>query len=152
MKPTFEPLFSKSDVKKWVNIFTDRSEEKFITLLKGAGEKFVKYARESGKYDDHTGNLRSSIGYTIVKSGRIIFNDFQKQNVGTEGEEGVAKARQLARHLANTHNSGYVLIGLAGMDYAAAVEAIDGKDVITGAHIQVQEWMRIAVSTVFKRA
>lgn len=151
-KSGFTPLFSQKDIDRWVAIFTDRAEEKMYTLLQAAGEMFVRYARESGRYLNHTGNLRSSIGYVIVRNGSIAHSDFQKQNIGTEGEEGVLKAKKLARELANTHSDGIVLIGLAGMEYAVYVEAMESKDVITAANIKTEEWMRTAIKTVFERA
>lgn len=151
-KSGLTPLFTKADINRWVKIFTDKAEEKMYILLQAAGEMFVKYARESGKYIDHTGNLRSSIGYVIVRNGSVAYSDFQKQNVGTEGAEGVEKAKRLARELAATHNDGLVLIGLAGMEYAVYVEAIDSKDVITAANIKTDEWMRTSIKTVFERA
>lgn len=151
-KSGLTPLFTKSDINRWVKIFTDKAEEKMYTLLQAAGEMFVRYARESGKYIDHTGNLRSSIGYVIVRNGSIAYSDFQKQNIGTEGAEGVERAKRLARELANTYNTGLVLIGLAGMEYAVYVEAMESKDVITAANIKTEDWMKTSIKTVFDRA
>lgn len=48
-----------------------------MNLLQRTGEEFVKIARLEGNYIDHTGNLRSSIGYVIVKDGRIVGKNFQ---------------------------------------------------------------------------
>lgn len=151
-KAGFTPLFTQKDINKWVDIFTERSEEKMYTLLQAAGEMFVRYARESGRYIDHTGNLRSSIGYVIVKNGKTASRNFKKQDVGTEGSEGVNKAEKLARELANTHNTGLVLIGVAGMEYALYVEAMESKDVITGANVKTEAWMKAAIKAVFERA
>lgn len=151
-KSGLTPLFTKQDVNKWIGIFTEKADEKFYILLQAAGEMFVKYARESGKYIDHTGNLRSSIGYVIVRNGSIAYSDFQKQNIGTDGQEGVQKAKKLAKEVAILHSKGYVLIGVAGMEYAVYVEAMDSKDVITSANIRTEEWMKTAIKTVFERA
>lgn len=151
-KSGLTPLFTQQDINRWVDIFTDRAEEKMYTLLQAAGEMFVRYARESGRYFNHTGNLRSSIGYVIVRDGSVAYSDFKKQDVGTDGEEGVQKAKRLARELANTYSDGLVLIGLAGMEYALYVEAMESKDVITAANIKTEEWMRKAIQTVFERA
>lgn len=151
-KSGLTPLFSQKDIDKWVDIFTERAEEKMYALLQAAGEMFVRYARESGKYIDHTGNLRSSIGYVIVRNGSVAYSDFQKQNVGTEGAKGVEKSKKLARELAMTHNKGLVLIGLAGMEYAVYVEAMESKDVITAANIKTEDWMKTSIKTVFDRA
>jgi len=148
MKSGFTPMFTQGDIDSFVNRFVDRAEEKLLNMLTAAGEMFVRYARESGRYIDHTGNLRSSIGYVIVKNGKIASRNFKKQDVGTEGSEGVNKAEKLARELANTHNTGLVLIGVAGMEYAVYVEAMESKDVITGANIKTEAWMKAAVKSV----
>lgn len=148
MKSGFTPMFTQSDIDRFVNQFVDRAEEKMYTLLQAAGEMFVRYARESGRYIDHTGNLRSSIGYVIVRNGKLASRNFKKQDVGTEGSEGVNKAEKLARELANTHNTGLVLIGVAGMEYALYVEAMENKDVITGANIKTEAWMKAAIKSV----
>ena len=148
MKSGFTPMFTQSDIDRFVNQFVDRAEEKMYTLLQAAGEMFVRYARESGRYIDHTGNLRSSIGYVIVRNGKLASRNFKKQDVGTEGSEGVNKAEKLARELARTHNTGLVLIGVAGMEYAVFVEAMESKDVITGANIKTEAWMKAAIKSV----
>jgi len=152
MKSGFTPMFTQGDIDSFVNRFVDRAEEKLLNMLTAAGEMFVRYARESGRYIDHTGNLRSSIGYVIVKNGKIASRNFKKQDVGTEGSEGVNKAEKLARELANTHNTGLVLIGVAGMEYALYVEAMESKDVITGANIKTEAWMKASIKAVFERA
>ena len=141
-------MFTQGDIDSFVNRFVDRAEEKLLNMLTAAGEMFVRYARESGRYIDHTGNLRSSIGYVIVKNGKTASMNFKKQDVGTEGSEGVNKAEKLARELARTHNTGLVLIGVAGMEYALYVEAMESKDVITGANIKTEAWMKAAVKSV----
>lgn len=148
MKSGFTPMFTQRDIDRFVNQFVDRAEEKMYMLLQAAGEMFVRYARESGRYIDHTGNLRSSIGYVIVRNGKLASRNFKKQDVGTEGSEGVNKAEKLARELANTYNTGLVLIGVAGMEYALFVEAMESKDVITGANIKTEAWMKAAIKSV----
>jgi len=147
-KSGLTPLFSQYDIDRWNKIFQERVEDEFLITLRDAGEMFVKYARESGNYTDHTGNLRSSIGYVIVEAGNIIDENFEKQNVGTEGDEGVDKAKKLVQELANTYNTGFVLIGVAGMEYAVFVESKDSYDVITAANIKTEEWMRNAINDI----
>lgn len=151
-KAGITPLFTKSDLNKWFKIFENDVHAKTYTLLQAAGEMFVKYARESGKYFDHTGNLRSSIGYVILENGSIESDNFKIVHAGTDGKEGVEKAKKLARQLANTYNTGMVLIGVAGMEYAVYVEAMESKDVITAANIKTEEWMRKSIKAVFEKA
>lgn len=151
MKSGLTPLFTMSDVNRWFDIFIDKSEEKLFKLLQAGGEIFVKHARESGRYNDHTGNLRSSIGYVITYKSKVLSENFEKQNVGTDGEKGVRKAKRLARELAATYNKGLVLICVAGMEYAVYVEAIESKDVVTAAVIKMKEDLHKRIESVFKK-
>lgn len=62
----------------------------------------------------------------ILKDGEPIKSSF---NGGKE--EGRSKAKEAAAEVATEYPRGYVLIGVAGMNYAAAVES-KGFDVISG--------------------
>lgn len=85
------------------------------------GEEAVKEAREHGRYKDRTGNLRSSVGYCIADDGRIVKeSSFDVVQKGTQGSQ---EGRQFLHRLVSEHPSGLVLIVVAGMEYAAYVEA-----------------------------
>ena len=96
-----------------------------------AGEQFINNARLSGNYNDITGNLRSSIGYVILQDGKQININFTEAGVGSDGATGVQIGLSFAELIAEEYPKGLILICVAGMDYAAAVEA-KGRDVITG--------------------
>ena len=98
--------------------------------LQFIGETFVVNARNTNTYMDQTGNLRSSIGYVVYHNGQLLSDDFPGDK-----PEGVAKARELATDVAADHPTGFVLVCVAGMDYAASVEA-KGYDVITNSTLE----------------
>lgn len=150
-QPGFIPLFTAADLDKWYSLFADKADDKILALLKAAGENFVKYARGIHTYEDRTGNLRSSIGYVIIQDGEIIFENFAESDKGTEKVKGLAKGGQLAEAIALSYPKGLVLIGVAGMQYAAAVEA-KGFDVVTGACQSAEAWMKKAINETFKQA
>ena len=141
-----KPLFSGSsiDEDRLIAIF----QKKMLMLLQAAGEQFVKIAREEGSYKDRTGNLRSSIGYVIISDGTILEYAFQKAGEGSEGDKGVDVGYELAKKISTSYTTGMVLIGVAGMNYALAVEAIKGLDVITGASIQTEQWLKKAIKAI----
>ena len=145
------PLWSDDDLERWFDIFIDRTEEKTYQLLARAGEVFVKYAREHGGYRDQTGNLRSSIGYIIVCDNEILTENFEQSDAGTDRTTGLGKARQLAMQVGSSHPTGWVLICVAGMTYAASVEA-KGKDVVTCAVTATEEDLRKQIQKVFDKA
>lgn len=145
------PLFSTEDIKKWGKIFEAQAEKKILLFLQAGGERFVKYARENGSYEDRTGNLRSSIGYIIVKNGDIVMENFKASKTGSDRKNGLAKAKQLAEDISLAYPEEHVLIGVVGMEYAFSVES-KGYEVATGSSIQVENWMRKALTSVFNKA
>lgn len=109
-----------------------------IKQLSYIGEECIRIARESGSYNDITGNLRSSIGYVILYDGKPVVSGASKQYSGKkgEGEDGPPAAEALLTSLQAKYPWGIVLIVCAGMKYAAYVEAVHHKDVLTSAEIK----------------
>lgn len=95
--------------------------------LRLVGEKFITNARNTNTYKDRTGNLRASIGYVIYKNGELVEQNFS-------GGTGGSNAEKVSKAVLKDFPKGYVLIVVAGMEYAAAVES-KGFDVITGASL-----------------
>lgn len=106
-------------------------EKAMINRLARRAEQFITSAREGvnidagafpkGDFTDQTKNLRNSIGYVIYKDGRPV-----KQNV-QGGDGGVAAKLALGQV---PTKSGYVLVVVAGMNYASYLESM-GYNVIT---------------------
>ena len=151
-KSGLTPLWKKSDIRKLFDKLADRAEFVIMDLLQRTGEEFVKVARLSGQYDDWTGNLRSSIGYVIVKDGSIIGRNFQlSEKEGTDKQTGKREGEQLAMDLVKTFTKGYVLIGVAGMKYAVFVEAMENKDVLTRAADKADDFIKRHSRLLFNR-
>lgn len=144
-------MWSDKEVERWFNYHVDRAEEKMYKLMQRAGEEFVKIARDKGKYTDHTGNLRSSVGYVIVANGRVLSENFELSDKGTDKATGKQRAKRLTAELATLYNKGFVLIGVAGMKYAVIVEAMENKDVISLAASHTEDWIRKQSKTLFDK-
>ena len=114
----------------------------YVKMLNKVGLDTVKAIRTSevSYWIDQTGNLRSSIGYLIVKDGRIISENFELVN--GRGQEGLAKGRSFADELASQYPSGYALIIVAGMEYAAYVENIESRTVLAGGTILAKQLLQ----------
>lgn len=119
-------LFNSKTVRDAIDTQVRAYEDTIIDRFTYAGEQFVNNAREKDTYKDRTGNLRASIGYLILHEGTIVRENFRGKT-----KAGVEKAKAFAREMSGYYPKGYVLIGVAGMNYAAAVEA-KGYDVISG--------------------
>lgn len=133
------PDFNWNQIERQLADFREYVIDQEVEKLRFIGEQFANKARnkqgEGQAYQDRTGNLRHSIGFAIIKNGEII--DLNLDQGHSEAHE---NARMLAGQFAGQYTEGLVLVGFAGMEYAAAVEA-KGYDVITGSTPSIQELM-----------
>lgn len=137
-------LVSSFTLKKFQSAIQKKRDELVQELadeLSYIGEECVKIAREVGNYGDVTGNLRSSIGYEVLYNGNPVYSGAVKQYKGKNGngEKGAPAARALLDKLAAEFPYGVVLIVCAGMNYAAYVEAIHHKDVLSSAQMRAEQ-------------
>lgn len=140
----FKPKFTRADIKKMLVKKLERFDQVIINRLTYVGETFVRNARLNGNYGDVTGNLRSSVGYIILKNGSTIEENFEESPKGAGGAKGKQTGQALVNELKAEYSMGYVLIVVAGMEYAAAVES-RGKDVLTGSSTQATTDLKKAI-------
>lgn len=140
-------IVSKTDFRK-LNAKLKQSRKDItdfiVSRFQQIGEEAVKIARENGSYHDVTGNLRSSIGYVILVDGKVVTNGTPVRYSGAKGngEKGEAAANELLQKLKSKYPWGIVLILCAGMEYAAFVENVKGKDVLTSAEHLAESLMK----------
>ena len=118
----------------------ERVERLTIRALSKLGEQCVTKIRDRAgdeSWYDQTGNLRSSVGYVIAHNKNII--QYSTFNQVKQGSEGVKTGKDLAKELAKRYSNNYVLIVVAGMNYAEFVEAMDNKDVIASTELWARE-------------
>lgn len=88
-------------------------------------------AKES--WIDHTGNLRSSIGFAVYEQGsKYMESAFSQVLSGTDGS---VKGKKMINDLAKEYSRVYALVVVAGMEYAGEVEALESKDVLASTKI-----------------
>ena len=127
------PRFNTGDFERMFQHAEDHAEEQFIRILKWVGEKAVNEAKENGNYQDHTANLRNSIGYVVSIDGQVVEENFNASKHGTEpsNEDPLEYGRTLAVEVAQSKR-GISLVVVAGMRYASYVES-KGRVVLTSA-------------------
>lgn len=131
-------------------------QEEIVRALAYLGEQCIIKIRDRSGVDswfDQTGNLRSSIGYAIYGEGRkVIESAF---DVVKNGSKGSAEGKRIIDELATKYAETFALVVVAGMDYADAVEARDGKDVLASAEIwakrEVQKYLDRAKERAIRR-
>lgn len=148
-------IVSKTDFRK-LNAELKQSRKDLtdfiVSRFQQIGEEAVKVAREMGSYHDITGNLRSSIGYIILVDGKVVTNGVTVRFSGSKGngEKGEAAANELLQKLKSKFAWGIVLILCAGMEYAAFVENVKGKDVLTSAQHLAESLMNKLLKGIIK--
>ena len=125
-----KPKFGNGFVAAQVKAFQERLEKATIFLLQSLGEELAKYAKDHHNYQDQTGNLTNSIGYAVVRQGKIVTYGGELQP-----GEGAAEGLKVATQMASTLPNSFSLIIVAGMNYAAYVEA-KGYNVILPARLK----------------
>lgn len=114
----------------------NRVERLTIRALSYLGEQCDSRVRDregNKSWYDQSGNLRSSVGYVIAYNGNIIqYSDF---NQIKQGWEGVSVGKNLAKGLVRRYPNDYVLVIVAGMNYAEYVERKDNKDVLASTEL-----------------
>lgn len=110
--------------KYMLNALTKLGEESIVRIRnRSSNESWI----------DHTGNLRSSIGYGVFEYGvNYMESAF---DIVRQGNEGQSKGKQMVQELAEAYSNTYALVVVAGMEYADKVEAIESKDVLESTRI-----------------
>lgn len=148
-------IVSRTDVKK-LRDKLELGRGKLIDLLVKnmcyIGETCIKIARETGDYNDITGNLRSSIGYIVLSNGTVkqYGAPVQKSGKSGDGSAGVSAGNELLEKLKTEYPYGVVLILCAGMEYAAFVENVRHKHVLIDAELEAQRLIEKLLGKMLK--
>jgi hypothetical protein len=139
-----KPNFTKDDVRKRFDAFLNEIEKKQITRLQRLGEMCLVEARTNKGYMMQTGALLSSTGYEVFVDGVAIHSQFDAAS-GAESnaaETGIKSGQSIAETIGKG-TKGIALVVVAGMNYAAYVEA-KGYNVLSSAeHLAERELPRM---------
>lgn len=135
-----------SEVNAYLSSEAERIHRLTVRALASLGEQCVRLARDRApelSWIDQTGNLRSSIGYIITHNGNILrYSDFKQVKRGSEGTK---TGKDFAEEIANQFSNEYVLVVVAGMNYAEFVEARENKDVLATPELFVKKELPIMI-------
>ena len=139
-----KPNFTKDDVRKRFDAFLNEIEKKQIARLQRLGEMCLVEARTNKGYMMQTGALLSSTGYEVFVDGVAIQSQFDAAS-GAESnaaEMGIKSGQSIAETIGKG-TKGIALVVVAGMNYAAYVEA-KGYNVLSSAeHLAERELPRM---------
>lgn len=132
--------FTKADVKKRIDAILDEIERKQIARLQRLGKMCLIEARNNKGYMMQTGALLSSTGYQVFVDGVAIHSQFDAASCAESeaAARGIKTGQTIAEQIGK-ETKGVALVVVAGMNYAAYVEA-RGYNVLTSAeHLAERE-------------
>lgn len=139
--------------QKALNIFFKNAFEiirsEIIIAFAKLGEEAVARIRDRSAEEswiDHTGNLRSSIGYAVYDHASISVES-AFATIGS-GIEGSAEGKKMVQELAKEYSKVFALVVVAAMNYADFVEAKENKDVLASTEL----WARSVADGKIKNA
>ena len=143
---------SKTAINSFLQRAAKKLQENVLKALSKLGdESVVRIRNRSAKksWIDHTGNLRSSIGFAVYQQGSKFMESAFSQVLG--GTDGSVKGKKMVNDLAKEYSRVYALVVVAGMEYAGEVEALDSKDVLASTRIwatsQVEQRVKTAMNS-----
>lgn len=137
--------------------FLDRAakklQENVLKALSKLGDESVVRVRNRSadeSWIDHTGNLRSSIGFAVYDQGvRFMESAFAQVLSGSDGS---VKGKKMINDLAKEYSKVYALVVVAGMEYAGEVEALKSKDVLASTKIWATSVVEQRINTAMGAA
>jgi len=130
---------SSKDIDEFLRRAARLIRDYMLRAMTKLGEESIARVRDRGpveSWTDHTGNLRSSVGYSVYDHGvKYMQSSFSTVLSGSKGRsEGMRMVSELAQEYSNV----FALVVVAAMDYAGYVEAVNGKDVLESTRIWAQ--------------
>lgn len=125
------------DFDEFAEAFAEECYAETEEWLAVVGEEAYDQALAKHQFTSRTGRLLSSIGWGVVRDGRVVRRGgFEPRLAG--GAEGVRQGEETLQGAIG--GQGVELIFVAGMHYASSVEA-SGYDVSTAGELIIDELM-----------
>ena len=141
-------MTSNIDIKQirdYLDKETRKNIQRVIASLQYVGETVVNEIRTShiSDWNDQTGNLRSSIGYILAVDGQPMnmsgFERVDGPDRDKTTKDGSESGKSYAQSLCSLYPKGIALIVVAGMEYAAYVEAMENKVVLAQGEMEARK-------------
>lgn len=137
---------NKQQINKYILNQANLIEAALIYQLEVLVAKLENHAKLKAGYTDRTGNLKSSIGGAVLKDGKVVtYKGFTGKQTGT------STGLEFINSLIGQYQTGYVLILVAGMNYATYVENFYGLNVLKKTELKMQSDLRKALNVLKKK-
>lgn len=144
-----EAQFKENALEEYIHRCHELAMDYIFEAFANLAEQCVNRIRDRSAKEswvDHTGNLRSSIGYIITINGQpAVSGGFKPTNARQgNGEQGQKRGPEYANEILSAYSSKPIaLVVVAGMEYAVSVEAMSNKDVLAATELWARgEWAK----------
>ena len=120
-----------SDIDAYLEEQIERQIQAVILQFEYIGSTCVSEAKFNKTYTPRSNALLNSTGYVVVRDGKIVSG-------GGLSDNGAAAGQRMISELIAEHPKGICLIVVAGMEYAAYVEA-KNYNVLTSAELLAEK-------------
>ena len=140
---------NKKEVNQYILNFSKRIESSLIFALEFLVAELQNHAKRNASYQDQTSNLKSSIGGIVLKDGvPISYKGFEKEG---QSDVGSRTGIEFLNSLISQNNQGYVIIVVAGMNYATYVENYYGLNVLKKTELRMQRELPKMITKLKKK-
>lgn len=109
-------LENKKQIQDYIRNYSKVVERVLIREMEIIVARLENHAKDNAGYNDITGNLKNSIGGVVLKDGvPVKFSGFGSG-------EGAVTGKSYINSLISNYGSGFVILIVAGMEYATYVE------------------------------
>lgn len=126
-------FINKDEISKYLKQQVLLIEKELVYRLEYLVADLQNHAKTSAEYIDQTSNLKGSIGGCVLKDGKPI--SYKGFNGG--GELGSKTGLEYLNSLISEQGSGYVILVVAGMNYASYVENYHNKNVLKKSELKM---------------
>jgi hypothetical protein len=125
-------LKNKAGLDSYIKEQQNEYEASLIYALEYFVAELQNHAKEQAGYKDQTANLKSSIGGVVLKNGKVVsYATFVKEPGNGKGKDnGMQTGMEFINSLIPQFSNGYIIILVAGMEYATFVENYRDKNVL----------------------
>lgn len=116
-------------------------------------EELINHAKINAEYEDQTANLKSSIGGVLLLDGKPLKYSGFDVETGKEGSAdlGVNTGNSFINSLISDYQKGYVILIVAGMEYAVFVENEHNLNVLKKSELLMKSKLPNVFDRVKKR-
>lgn len=140
-------LQNKKEFTQYLFQQAERMEQALVYNLEALVAELENHAKLSAEYKDQTSNLKSSIGGVVLQNGKpVTYKGFTS---GTP--EGNTTGMNYINSLIPNYPKGFVLLVVAGMDYAAYVEDIHNLNVLKKTELKMAREIPVLLNRLKSR-